>query len=134
VQVLLAQQVWPAPPQLPQLPLVQLPPTLGQVAPALVQVLFTQQPPAPQVLLEQHGSPGPPQLAQMPALAPLHTLPVSQLRPAQQVCPAPPHTVHTPPRHAAPLAEQVLFAQHGSPSPPHALQLPAMQAAPEAVH
>ena len=50
-----AQHVWLTPPQLPQLPLVQVPPIIGQVDAAAVQALFTQQPPPPHAFPAQHG-------------------------------------------------------------------------------
>jgi hypothetical protein len=55
-----AQHPWPAPPQVPQLPFMQTPPTVGQVDPAPVQTSFTQQP-VPQPLAAQQASPGLPQ-------------------------------------------------------------------------
>lgn len=86
MQVLLAQHAWPSPPQVPQLPLAQVPPNAGQVAAATMQAVFTQHPPLPQLEATQQGSPGPPQDAQRPAPPPeqIAVAPV-QPRPAQQV-------------------------------------------------
>jgi hypothetical protein len=50
-----AQHGWPEPPQVPQLPLVQVPPMFGQAVPDAVQRSFTQQPPLAHVLAAQHG-------------------------------------------------------------------------------
>jgi hypothetical protein len=59
---------------------------VGQVDPAPVHTLLTQQPPPVQVLSAQQGSPGPPHWAHTPVPAPLQTVAASwQLRPGQQV-------------------------------------------------
>ncbi|HNK43281.1 MAG TPA: hypothetical protein PKL17_00760 [Pseudomonadota bacterium] len=89
------QQGWPAPPQVPQLPFVQVPVRFGQVEPADEQTLLTQQPtlPAttlPQPLPTQQGWPGLPHGLQMPWPLPVQTSFPSQARPAQQAWPAPP--------------------------------------------
>jgi hypothetical protein len=114
------QQGWLAPPQLPQEPAAQVPPTDGQVEPEAVHTLFTQQPPLPQVLLAQQAWPAPPHAVQTPWPAPVQTSLASQARPAQQTWPGPPHAWHTPPTHEPP-ALQVLPGQHAVPSAPHAL-------------
>jgi len=49
------QQGWPLAPQVPQLPFMQAPPSMGQLEPVAEQVLFTQQPPPPHVFSVQHG-------------------------------------------------------------------------------
>ena len=54
----LGQQVWPAPPQVPQLLLLHTAPTVGQVEPLPVQTSLTQQPPELHALAVQHGWPG----------------------------------------------------------------------------
>src|SRR5271165_4458316 len=53
------QQACPAPPHVPQLPLVHVPPMTGHAEAAAVQFPFTQQP-FPQPLASQHASPGAP--------------------------------------------------------------------------
>jgi hypothetical protein len=42
--LVIVQQGWPAPPQVPQLPPEQVPGRLGQAAPLAAQTLLTQQP------------------------------------------------------------------------------------------
>src|SRR5207302_365475 len=88
LQVLLVQQAWPLPPQVPQLPFMHVPPTVGQVEPDPVQTLLTQQPPEAQLLAAQQASPGSPQWVH--TLAGLQTSLASQTRPGQQFWPAPP--------------------------------------------
>jgi hypothetical protein len=81
-----AQQGWLAPPQVPHEPALQIPPKLGQVEPAPVQTLFTQQPPLPQLPPAQQASPAAPQGRQMPLLhtdaAAVHVFPVQQASPS----------------------------------------------------
>jgi hypothetical protein len=48
VQAYPLQQLWPAAPQPPHAPLLQVPGTVPQLPPAAMQVLATQQPPAEQ--------------------------------------------------------------------------------------
>jgi len=85
---LFVQHACPWPPQLPQLPLEQLPVKTGHVWPLTIQVLFTQQPPLAHVVAAQHTSPGPPQAVhtslRQTVLA-LQAVPV-----VQQAWPAPP--------------------------------------------
>jgi hypothetical protein len=76
----LAQQACADPPQAPQLPLPQVPPSVGQVLPELVHRSLTQQPPPLHALPAQQASPGPPQGAQTSLL---QTLPLAQPRPVQ---------------------------------------------------
>lgn len=85
-----AQQGWPGPPQVPQLPAPHMPPMTGQVEPAPVHRLLTQQPPAPQVLAPQQASPGRPQWVHTPSPLPVQMSLASQARPAQQAWPGPP--------------------------------------------
>jgi hypothetical protein len=85
------QQAWLLPPQLPQLPLAQVPPRTGQVVPALVHWPPTQHPPLAQALSAQHGWPAPPHCAHKPCE---QTLPPPQVRPGQHACPAPPQLWH----------------------------------------
>jgi hypothetical protein len=118
VHVLPAQQGCPLPPHVPQLPLMQVMPIVGQVEPPAVQTLFTQQPPESQVVFSQHGSPGWPQAVQTPRPPPVHTSAESQARPAQQACPGPPQAWQTPPTHAPPDWHGVLPTQQLSPSAP----------------
>jgi hypothetical protein len=87
VQVWFAQQGWPAPPQLPQLPIEHVMLMVGHIEPELVQTFATQQPPEPQVVFAQHGSPGPPQAVQTrppPPPGALQMSLASHARPAQQ--------------------------------------------------
>jgi hypothetical protein len=88
VQVLLAQHACDNPPQVPQLPLVQVPVMSGQVLPEATQLPATQQPPLPQTLPAQQAWPGPPQATQLPLP---QARPELQVRPVQQAWPAPPH-------------------------------------------
>src|SRR6185436_3139019 len=88
VQVLL-QQACDDPPQVPQLPFMQVPFTTGQTAPEAAHTPATQQPPPPQALPVQQACPAPPQ-ATHTLLAQARLLP--QARPWQQACPAPPHS------------------------------------------
>lgn len=115
------QQSCPLAPHVPQLPFEHTPPTVGQVEPLPVHTPLTQQPPFAQVLDAQHASPGPPQWVQMPRPLPVHAELASQVRPAQHICPAPPHAWHTPPTHA-PLVQVV--PQHGAPSVPQPAMSP----------
>jgi hypothetical protein len=66
VQLWLVQHGCAAPPQLPQLPLEQLPPTVGQVLPEPVQMSLTQQPLEVQLLPAQQVWPALPHCAQTP--------------------------------------------------------------------
>ncbi|HVT06229.1 MAG TPA: hypothetical protein VHO67_02170 [Polyangia bacterium] len=92
VQLLLAQQGWLSPPQLPQVPLEpqtvppaeQLPPTPPQHGcplPPQLQVPPEQVRLAPHELPEQHGWPLPPQAEQLPEV--LQNAPLLQLEPLQ---------------------------------------------------
>ena len=102
MQVWPVQQAWPLAPQLPHEPAVQVPPKLGQVDPAAVQRLSTQQPPDAQALPLQHASPAPPHGVQFPLLP--HTrLAAPQARFAQQLSPLLPHGRQRPPLHTAPV-------------------------------
>ena len=85
------QHACPPPPQVPQLPFAQVPPTPGQTDPLPVQMLLIQQPPAPHVLAAQQASPGPPQWVHTPAPFPVQMSVASQALPAQQAWPGPPH-------------------------------------------
>lgn len=58
-----AQHGCPEAPQLPQLPLEQVPVKMGHAWPPETQVLFTQQPPLLHVVAAQQNSPAPPQAA-----------------------------------------------------------------------
>jgi hypothetical protein len=124
-----AQQGWPAPPQLPQLPFMHAMLMVGHIEPAPVQMFATQQPPELQVVFAQHGSPGPPQAVQTrgppPPIPPLQMSFASQARPAQQVWPGPPQVWQTPPTQAEPAELQgVLPVQHTVPTVPHPLPGP----------
>lgn len=92
----------PEPPHVPQLPAVQVPPTLGHVFPAPVQVFMSQHPPLSQAPFAQHGSPGAPHAAQtpMPPPPPRHTPPVTHVPLGQHAVPSAPQL---PP--SAPLDE-----------------------------
>ena len=123
---------------------------LGIAWPLATQLAATQQPPAAHTLLGQHAWPACPHIEQVPlathtwALAQLPPTatqerlwvlqqPAAHLSPGQQAPPGMPHTTQTLLLHAAPIAVQVLLAQHGSPRPPHfAHTLPA-QVVPPAV-
>src|SRR5271165_4182022 len=111
------QQACPAPPHVPQLPVVHVPPMTGHAEAAAVQFPFTQQP-FPQPLASQHASPGAPHCAHSP---PLQAYPDGQDCPAQQASPAPPHAAHTPRVHTAPDPHSPP-AQHAAPG--SALQEP----------
>jgi hypothetical protein len=62
------QQAWPTAPQLPQLPLAQVPPTEGHALDEPVQLWLMQQPPPLHALPLQHDWPAPPHGAQEPLL------------------------------------------------------------------
>jgi len=111
-----AQQVWPAAPQVPfrQLPVMQVPPTLGQVLPEAVHTPPTQHPPEAQALPAQQACPAPPQATQA-LLAQARPLP--QARPVQQACPAAPHDWQVPLTQAPP-DWQAPSTQHLPPSGP----------------
>jgi len=69
------QQGCPTAPQLPQLPLEQVPATAGHADPEPVQSCCTQHPPPEQLLPGQQGWPAPPHAAQTPlahAVPPAH--------------------------------------------------------------
>src|SRR5689334_4054425 len=90
-----------------------------------------QQPPAAHELAAQHESPPPPHAAHSPSPPPaaLHTRPVWQVLPGQQIWPAVvPHVVHLFATHAKPLAHSALPppAQHAWPSPPHPASTPML--------
>ena len=93
MHVLFAQHACPWPPQLPQLPLEQVPVKTGHVWPPATQVapppLFTQQPPFPHVVAEQQTSPAPPQAVHT-SLRQTVLLPEQAVPVVQQACPAPP--------------------------------------------
>ena len=88
VQLWLVQHGCAAPPQVPQLPLPQAPPSAGHMLPEPVQTSLMQQPPDLQLLPAQHAWPALPHCAHTP-LAQAKS--VSQVRPGQQVSPGPPH-------------------------------------------
>jgi hypothetical protein len=119
-----AQHGCPGPPQLPQLPAVQVM-LIGaaHIDPAAVHRFATQQPPEVHVVFSQHGSPAPPHGEQMrgppPPAPPVHTSLASQARPAQQGCPAAPHDWQMPPTHA-PDEHGVFPMQQTAPTEPHA--------------
>jgi hypothetical protein len=91
------QHGWLAPPHVPQLPFVHVPPRLGHVDDADVQRLPTQQPPDAHSLSAQQGWPAAPHCVQTP---PLQTSPALHIAPAQHGWPEPPHAVHMLPAHA----------------------------------
>jgi hypothetical protein len=64
-----AQHIWPAPPHIPQLPPLHVPPMLGHIEPAAEHVPLTQQPP-PQPFASQQGWPAAPHCAHTPPLPP----------------------------------------------------------------
>jgi hypothetical protein len=138
VQLLLAQQGWFGPPQLPQLPLAHIP-WLPQFICAAMHFCATQQPPLPQELAPQQAIPSPPQPTHAP---PVHNIPCPQLAPsstqtllAQQLgieqvlpwqqgwfCPPQPAQVpfwvhRSPPEHCAPTAMQALRVLSQQPVP-----------------
>ncbi len=109
VQTLFAQQFWPSPPQVPQVLLVQAWP-LGQLVPAAVHTLATQQPLSAQALPRQQGWPAEPQARQSPTE---QTVPVPlQVVPEQQGSPGPPQTMQVPFWQEAPALLQVRLGQH----------------------
>jgi hypothetical protein len=112
------QHIWPTAPHVPQLPLLQVPPTFGQVEPDAVQTRSTQQPLLLHELPAQHGWPGPPHCAQRPLL---QLSPASQSWPAQHACPGPPHAWQVPCTQEPPLL-QVRSAQQAPPSEPQLLK------------
>jgi hypothetical protein len=61
VQVWLAQQGWPVPPQVPQAPALHVAAIGAQVVPLAMQVPKAQQPPLTQEFPAQQGAPGVPQ-------------------------------------------------------------------------
>lgn len=77
VQRLALQQLWPAPPQATQLPLLQIL-SVPQVLPSGTQTLLMQQAPPPQVDPGQQALPGAPQL--------VHVAPPLQNRPLLHAC------------------------------------------------
>jgi hypothetical protein len=90
---------------------------VGQVEPAEVHRLSTQQPPELHALPAQQDWPAPPHGAQVPLLP--HTrVPVLQVRLAQQASPLLPHERQRPPLHTAPAPVQVSPAQQASPRAP----------------
>jgi hypothetical protein len=103
VQVELAQQLSPLPPQLPQAPSEQVPP-IGHAAPVPTHRPFTQQPPSAQVLPSQHASPATPQvgttLPPVPGVPPLPGDPPLPTEPPVAVAPPVPAK---PPVPVAPL-------------------------------
>ena len=101
------------PPQVPQLPSAQVPPTPGQTEPEPVQVPLRQQPPPPQVFRSQHVSPGPPQGEQTPAL---QALPAAQASPRQQASPASPQLAQVPESQRPSV--QLPSGQQASPTAP----------------
>jgi hypothetical protein len=118
------QHIWPAPPQLPQLPAEHVPPMPpGQALPAAVQVPATQQPP-PQSLPAQQASPGLPHTAQTPAR---QTPPALQTLPGQHVCPAPPQLTVPPSTPGVPESRPTMPppSMPGPPPPPLPLLHPA---------
>jgi hypothetical protein len=111
VQRSLAQHICDEAPQVPQLPLVHMPPTCGQVLPLPTHRSLTQQPLEPHAPPTQQGSPGLPQWLHTPLLQELAS---PHLRPGQQACPGPPQAAHVPPTQAP--VEQVLLLQQGPPT------------------
>jgi hypothetical protein len=98
------QHACPAPPHMPQLPFVHVPPICGHIELAVTHARFTQHPPA-QPFAAQHASPAPPHCAHTPAPPPpppWQTYPVEHEFPAQQAAPAPPHVAQTPLLQTAP--------------------------------
>jgi hypothetical protein len=123
VQALPAQQGCVNPPQVPQLPLLQVPPIPGHgLGDGPVQRSLTQQPPLSQPLPTQQMVPAAPQASQLPAL--LQAKPEGQARPAQQARPGPPQAWHTPPTQMPPPVHPGLVAQQTVPSAPHCWQTP----------
>jgi hypothetical protein len=104
-----AQQGWPVPPQVPQVPFMQ------------TSVLALQVP-------AQHGCPVPPQAVQVPLLP--HKRPVPQLLPPQQGWFAPPHVAQVPDAHTVLVALQTLPAQQGWFVPPQAAHALLRQTSP----
>lgn len=112
------QQAWPAAPQVPQLPLLQVPlPTEAlHAVPDAVHRLLTQHPPLPQAPPGQQNWFVPPQPWQKPP-APLHTTPASapsHTAPGQHRWFAPPQGSHVVPWFPLQVkpSEQVLPGQH----------------------
>jgi hypothetical protein len=98
----IAQQACPAAPHPPQLPLVHVAASVkAQMEPEPAQRPATQQPMVRHVLAPQHTSPGLPHPVQIPA-SPTHRSPPVHWRPAQQLCPLPPHDRHVPLTHEPP--------------------------------
>lgn len=95
------QQVVPAPPQVPQAPLLQVPRPPPHAVPLSRQTSLTQHAPAPaHVLLSQHAWPGPPHATNVP---PRHTFAAGPLSPLGT------HTPVAALKHPPPV--QPLFAQ-----------------------
>jgi hypothetical protein len=125
VHSLVVQQGWARPPQVPQLPAVQVAP-LAQAVPCPRQVFLLQHPPAPQVPPAQQAEPGVPHATQMPlAEGELHTLAgLAHVPPVQHGSPGPPQVAQTPPWQDAPASLQGgELPQQGSPSLPQATQV-----------
>lgn len=121
VQLLPLQQALPVVPQVVlQAPAVQVPAMPGHMSPALVQSVFTQQPPAPQEFPAQQVSPWPPHFWQtlfrhwVPASLQVPTFPA----PGQQPRPAVPQGEQVPPRQVLLAPRHTLFAQQRSPGSP----------------
>jgi hypothetical protein len=83
VPELVAQHDRPGPPQLPQIPALQMPsPKPEQSPPLAMQIPETQHPPPLQPLPTQHGVPGSPQAATLPpSLPPCPAPPVPKMPP-----------------------------------------------------
>jgi len=85
-----------------------------QVDPEAIQILLSQQPPAPQLFPAQQGCPTPPQGAHVAVvLVPLQPKPALHVEPEQQGWPLPPHATHWLLTQAAPGAlHRMLPLQH----------------------
>ncbi len=124
VQMAPGQQGWFAPPQLPQLPLAQVCPLLGQEEPDATQLLPSQQPFEEQLFPAQQTVPALPQTSQLPLPGPPQMVFGStQVRFGQHGSPAPPHDSQTLPTQRSELDPQLPPPQQICPAPPQGTQL-----------
>jgi hypothetical protein len=123
VQVVLLQQGWPAPPQVPQVPSWQIPAeAIPQLAPAAMHRLPTQQPPEAQLFPWQHGSPG------RPHSTPSTVVPSRVEASVFPPVPAVPTGTSPPPSVRVPAAPALPVVPAAPPATPPAAVLPPLPA------